>query len=205
MTIQKKITGMVFVALFVLGVSGVALYTVINKPNKPTGTGDASLIYDPSDNRQVVGAHHNIFTGKVLQKLEPSSYDAIAQTQYLVEVVENIKGSLSGKVAVSQLDGLMFADDEGKKPPVLEVGSAYVFATRENPKTGWNVLSAHPSGIKLLSEDKSLNTDKLFELSKNDPGVNELREAYPQEIIPPADLVSGNVRNAYRDLPKEVE
>ncbi len=73
MTIQKKITGMVFVALFVLGVSGVALYTVINKPNKPTGTGDASLIYDPSDNRQVVGAHHNIFTGKVLQKLEPKT------------------------------------------------------------------------------------------------------------------------------------
>ena len=193
-----------FIVLFVLGVSCAVLYTFIHKQNKPTGTGQVSLIYDPTDNKQVVGAYHNIFTGKVLQKLEPSSYDAIPQSQYFVEVIENIKGSLMGKVVVSQLDGLMF-NGEGKKPPTLQAGSAYFFATRENPEMGWNVLSAHPSGIKLISEDKNLSQEKLFELSKNDPRVNELREAYPLEIIPSADLKSGNVRNAYQDLPKEAK
>lgn len=204
MVIQKRIVGIMLAALLGLGVFSVGLYTFAYKQNKPTGAGEASLIYDPSDNKQVVGAYHNIFTGKVLQKLEPSSYDAIPQSQYFVEVIENIKGSLTGKVVVSQLDGLMFSD-EGKKPFILQVGSAYLFATRENPEMGWNVLSAHPSGIKLISEDKNLSQEKLFELSKNDPRVNELREAYPLEIIPSADLKSGNVRNAYQDLPKEVK
>lgn len=199
---RNKTIGVAIAVLIVSGVFGVMLYTDSGKPSISPGMADASLIYDPSDNRQVVGAHHNIFTGKVLQKLEPTSYDAIPQTQYLVEVADNIKGTLSGEVIVSQLDGLVFSD-EGKKPPILQVGSAYLFATRENPDTGWNVLSAHPSGIKLLSEDKNMSSGGLLELSKSDLRVNELREAYPQEIIPSADLASGNVRNAYQDLQKK--
>lgn len=204
MTMQKKIIGVVCTALFLSGAFGVMLYANSSKPSTRTGIAGASLIYDPSDNRQVVGAYHDIFTGKVLQKQEPTSYDAIPQTQYLVEVVDNIKGTLNGKVIVSQLDGLVFTD-EGKKPPILQVGSAYLFATRENPDTGWNVLSAHPSGVKLLSEDRNLSVDTLLKLSKEDPRVKELREAYPQEIIPSADLVSGNARNSYQDLQKKSE
>lgn len=202
MTMQKKTIGIAIVAFFVLGIFGVMMYKNSNKPHIYTRMADADLIYNPSDNRQVVGAYHNIFTGKVLQKLEPVPYDAISQSQYLVEVADNIKGTLSGKVIVSQLDGLMFTDEE-KKSPILQVGSAYLFATRENPDTGWNVLSAHPSGIKLLSEDKNMGVGGLLELSENDPRVKELREAYPQEIIPAADLASGNVRNAYQDLQKK--
>lgn len=200
--------------IFIVGVP--IIYLAINNKQKEEKI-KFSLIYNPENDREVVGAFHNVFTGKVVKNLGSAPYDAIPQQQFQVEVLYNVKGNLSGIVTVSQLGGykdgafyrlntkgeLSVANDDyatDEYDATLQVGSTYIFATRLNSEMNWHLVSSDPSGLKLLSDDTYLDTDRLIELSKQDERVNELKEAYKEEIIPLTDERSGIVPNRYQDI-----
>jgi hypothetical protein len=179
-----------------------------------------SLIYNPANDREVVGAFNNVFTGKVIKSLGSTPYDAIPQQQFQVEVAYNVKGKLSGVITVSQLGGykdgaLYLLNKNGELTTAigdrstdeldatLKVGSTYLFATRLNSKMNWHLVSSDPSGITLLSDDSTLDKDRIIELSKKDQRVNELKEAYKMEIVPLTDERRGNVPNRYQNTVEE--
>lgn len=97
-----------------------------------------SWAYDVSDDRYLVGAASNVFTGVVLSKdvgapeVPDGDVDAgYPTTLAKVHVHDNIKGVLSGTVIVSQLGGrhtdgsvLLFEGDT-----LLMVGQEYLFIT----------------------------------------------------------------------------
>ncbi len=197
--------------LIVFVVAAPIFYSIMGSQQKKQDI-KFSLIYNPANDREVVGAFHNVFTGKVIKSLGSTSYDAIPQQQFQVEVAYNIKGNLHGVVIVSQLggykDGMLYrlntkgelsAVDESRNADeldaTLQVGSTYLFATRLDSEMNWHLVSSDPSGMKLLSDDSDLDIDKIIELSKLDERVNELKEAYKTEIIPLTDKRRGNAPN----------
>lgn len=192
---KNKLLGIGALALTMI-TGGVGLY-VMNSSSVVAPTGfDARLIYDPTNDRQVVGAHQNVFTGKVVKDLGSTAYDAVPQNQYAIEVVYNIKGDLKGVVTVSQIgsfkeDGSFVSLDEEGQQVTLNVGTTYVFATRYNTDMNWHVLSPHSSGIHVLSKDASLSSSQMLQLSRQDQRVAELEAAYKDEIIPVVDRRSG--------------
>lgn len=184
---MKKAITLAAIGLFLL--TGSALtWKVIQSASQPTST-SYKLIYNPNDDREVVGAHENVFVGKVTTDLGSTPFDAIVQRQFNVEAIYNVKGDLDGQVIVSQIgsyaDGNFFAFSEsGNATPTLQVGSTYIFATRRNSEKNWHVLSSHGSGIKLLSSNTGLTRDQIIALSETDERVNQLKEAFKNQIIP---------------------
>lgn len=130
-----------------------------------------SFAFYVSDDRKLVGHADDVFVGLVLRQAGeeglPTSEPGMemAQTQFSVELLENIKGELSGAVTVNQLGGyeehtadrdypehgvekgelvreLILVDDN----PLLEPGRQYLFAT--NPEYGkeWHQIVAQGFG-----------------------------------------------------------
>ena len=135
-----------------------------------TGCGTAgpqtagSWSFDHKDIRKVVGASTHIFVGRVVavvgNKGIPTSgpgNEFIPRTQFSVEVLENIKGDLSGTVTVNQMGG---SDVSGtvvvmKGDTLLEVGETYLLATWHSSDDGWHSIVAEGYGnVKVEDADK---------------------------------------------------
>ena len=76
-----------------------------------------------------------MFIGTVIKQTDTKTDREQTQTQFSVEVLENIKGNLKGKVIVNQEGGFETIDGktylvliEGDK--LLEQNKTYLFATR---------------------------------------------------------------------------
>lgn len=102
---------------------------------------EAVYITDFGDDRRLVGAVDNVFVGQVVAQAGTTVFAEVPETQFQVEVLENIKGSLGGKVIVNQEGGLdgdqlvLVAGDSFLKP-----GQTCLFATRVYKDKGWNTL-----------------------------------------------------------------
>lgn len=164
---------------------------------------------DYSDNRNLVGGAHNIFIGTVTEQTGTKARSVHPETQFEVEVIDNIKGGLKGKTIVNQLggykDGKLYVSEgdmykeESEKESLLQIGSTYLFTTRYNPNENWNTLLSYPSANKLLTS-REQDSENLRELAREDDRVNELKEAYPNEVLIKADVVSGNAHNSFKDI-----
>jgi hypothetical protein len=98
-------------------------------------------IVDFSDDRQLAGAVDNVFIGKVITQIATTIIDEDPETQFSVEVLDNIKGSLGSKVTVNQFGGLsgdvmLLVGDDG----LLKPGQTYLFASRLYKERGWQTL-----------------------------------------------------------------
>lgn len=96
---------------------------------------------DFSDDRQLVGAVQNVFVGKVVEQAGTKALGKLPETQFHVEVVENIKGELSGTVLVNQQGG--YKDDQlilMEHDKLLKPGKTYVFATRHLESENWHTV-----------------------------------------------------------------
>jgi Matrixin len=111
------------------------------------GSGDGvvrrinAYVADFSDPRQLVSAVDNVFVGRVVAQQGTTILDDEPETQFEVEVLENIKGSLRGQVIVNQeggTDGDQVVVVEGDKP--LRFGQVYLFATAQYAERGWHTL-----------------------------------------------------------------
>lgn len=150
---------------------------------------------DLSDDRNLVGISHNIFVGKVINEVN----SAARYTQFAVSVIFNIKGNFQGIVSVGvdggYRDGVFYVK-EGET--YLVPGSTYLLTTRQN-----SLLSCDSPigfGRKLLSQDASLTTVQLQQLAENDSRVKQLQAAYPNEVVPQADIAHNNALNSYQSL-----
>lgn len=100
-----------------------------------------SYVTDISDDRKLSGIAQNVFIGEVKTQVGNKKLNSFPETQFKVEVSQNIKGSLTGTVTVNQQGGvsgntLMLM--QGDK--MLEVGKTYLFATLQNKEQNWYTL-----------------------------------------------------------------
>ena len=112
-----------------------------------------------------VCAAHNIFFGQVIRESGNTKQDGGApQTQYEVEVLETLKGDLSGRVTVNQEAGFY---DDGMEHHVededyfLEAGKSYFFATRTSSRHGWHTVVPHYGDVKLDVADSSTKAEVM--------------------------------------------
>ena len=166
---------------------------------------------DFSDDRVLMGAVHNAFVGKALEEVGTKERGMGPETQFEVEVIDNIKGDLNGTVTVNQQggykDGVLYvmegdvftagSDEES----LLQVGSTYLFATRYSEENDWYTVMSYPSANKVLSSDK--NRDDFSGLIAEDARIKDLRAAYAHEILLKADVKNNKTYNAFVDLKKE--
>ncbi len=171
-------------------------------------------VADFSNERVLVGAAHNIFVGKVIEKVGAKDLGVGPETQFEVEVIDTVKGKLSGTVTVNQqagykdgklyvMEGDLFTEGSDQES-LLQIGSTYVFTTRYNEEEDWHTIISYPSANKILATDES-NVDKLQKLAKKDDYVEELKDAYPDEILLKADVQNENTLNSYASRNEELK
>lgn len=165
-----------------------------------------ALYPDLSTGEKLVGAAHNIFVGKVMRMSGTISGNGkVPYTKFEVKPLFNIKGNIGGLVTVKQLgiasgNGIVVMEDSA---PLMTIGYTYVLATRCDLKNNSCTLISHPSGWKIISTDETLSDPELINLAKKDPRVNELRIAYPNEILDSADVYHKNTPNSFESLSQE--
>jgi hypothetical protein len=169
---------------------------------------DSEYAADFSNDAILVGASHNIFVGKVIAKSGTKERGIGPETQFQVEVVENIKGDLQGVVTVNQqggtsngvlyiVNGDTLSSTNYAQTYMLEPGATYLFATRYSPEEAWYTLNPYPTARKALSFNPSITDTQIRELADIDPRVNQLKAVYPNEVLLDADVKHNNTPNSY--------
>jgi hypothetical protein len=171
-----------------------------NSGSSNNETSSSSPLYpDLSQPEKLVGKSHNIFVGKVIKvagtignrnSIDPNG--RLLYKQFEVKVLSNIKGDLSGSVLVNVEDG-------GRTK--LSTGATYLLATRYRKQDSSYTLLEVSHGWKLLSENDTLSDAELINLAEKDARVNELRMAYPNEIVGEGAVRAGTDLNSFRSLP----
>lgn len=186
--------------LLIVGILSVGLY--INIIQSPT----ENKIYNQfisglDDDRIMIGASHHVFVAKIIKEIGTKDIGIGPETQFEVEIVNNIKGNLKGKVIVNQQagykDGILYAPHGIF---MIKVGETYLFATRYNEDQNWHTISSHLNGKKLISKNDNLTIVELRDLSENDEKVIKFREAYKNEILLEYDVKANNTKNSYKSL-----
>lgn len=95
--------------------------------------GRAEYAIDPGNDRESAGFASDIFFGRVMKKSGQTMENGFPETHYQVEVLEVLKGSVSGTVKVSQEagvveNGAMFFMEGDTK--LLETGKTYLLVTK---------------------------------------------------------------------------
>ncbi len=199
----KKLTKRIFGgSVLLLALLGVGLYTnTIKLPIEKVIGSEALYVADFSDNRKLVGASQNVFVAKVIKQVGNEDIGIGPVTQFEVEIVYNIKGTLSGSIEVLQQigyeNGILHVPHGGS---LLQLGETYLLATRNRNGQGWYYINSHQNGSKLISRDSNLDIVQLQSLAKNDEKVIELQEAYKNEILLEDDIRTNNTRNSYQSI-----
>ncbi len=145
------------------------------------------FVVDVTDDRALVGAADNVFIGRVIaqtgNKANTPPLDAgdtpgfSPQTQFSVEVLENIKGNLNGTITVSQYGG--YEEKDGvtqlvlmKGDKLLEPGKTYLFAAGFNDIDKWYTIVPVYGDIPITNQTDYQNKLERF------------KKAYAHEISP---------------------
>lgn len=128
--------------------------------------------FDITDDRYLVGGSDNVFVGKVITQCGSKTRYGNPQTQFTVEVKDNIKGNLAGEVIVCQSGG--YRNDiltivKGDK--LLEPGKSYLFASRFSKEDSWYYVAPIYGKLE-ISEGVQLNSL-----------MSRFQKAYEQQII----------------------
>lgn len=151
------------IAVTMTGVFGLASFGLVTFARESDGTTapattvitHPSYPYDYSDERILVGAAEFVFLGEVIEQIGnkgvPTSAPdiEIPQTQFLVKVIEPIKGRLPTEIIVSQSSGvdkssgdLVLIDGD----PLLKPGETVLFTVNAEPDLDWYTIVAGPFG-----------------------------------------------------------
>ena len=175
--------------LTAVGIMCWGLYLGGFSPSERDTVVDPIWVIDRSNDRQLAGAAHDIFFGQVIRKSGGIDQEGTPHTQYEVEVLEVIKGSLSGTVTVDQQGGT-YADGgsyrvEGDN--FLELGESYFFVTRRWKERDWHTLIPEYGDIKLAvspeaTKPQILSSDAASALRERFVSAveNEIPFPYPE-------------------------
>ena len=124
---------------------------------------EASYSFDAGDKRQLVAFADNVFVGRVTKRVGNTTLPTSApgtdvpETQFAVQVVDNIKNHLRGTVTVSQFGGPVDVVVERNVrrvnerevdllggDPLLKRGEVVLLATRYNRVHDWHTIVAQP-------------------------------------------------------------
>lgn len=179
---------------------------------------EAVLITDFSDDRKFMGASHHVFVGKVVKQVgSREDSGGVPETQFSVQVIENIKGNLSGLVTVNQeggyKNGILYIIGEGDvvaptknaDSNLLKPGVTYVLATRFDKNKNEHTLLVSPFGSILINQDRNMNNEELRIIAQQNGRVKQLQEAYKNEILLDADVKDGNTPNSYTSLQEKIK
>ena len=129
--------------------------------------GHATYAIDMTDDRQVAGFSSDVFFGRVVENSGQLMLDEFPKTLFQVEVLEALKGSLSGVVKVGQAagvveDGSMFfmAGDT----QLLETGKVYLLVVN-GPAPERN-----GGGYSVVSGGNGMHEVKILDGSAEPPG-----------------------------------
>lgn len=147
--------------------------------------------FDTSDERKLVGFADNVFVGRVEERVgdEPLESQVVPdpdgpegpapstpQTQFSVEVLDNVKGQLNGTVTVSQTGGRVPGENAvalNNDDPLLQPGQTVLFATRFDSGRGWHqITSANYGDVRLETPEERNRV------------VNQFEEAREKQIDP---------------------
>jgi hypothetical protein len=202
----------IFLACTMLILVGVRIASSTHTDTPPILVSPAVYDKDFTDVRVFSGAYHNIFVGKVIQVLEPSSRNNFPLSLYRVQVQSSIKGNLTGIVEVAQMGGMKdgtlvvmegdmeSAKRDGASSPLLQTGSNYLLATRGDGSEGYTMLGTNPYAKVLLGTDARLSSAALDDLLMSHPRVLALRTAYPDEIPMKEDVLRDIAHNSFASL-----
>lgn len=158
----------------VIANEGPSVFYTFGRPLAPL---EPVTAFDPADTRRLVGFGSNVFVGRVVQKVSnvglPTSNpeSVIPRTQFAVEVLESIKGKVSGQLIVNQMvgndgTGLEIAENDA----LLEPGQRYLFVTKLDKQTGWYHIVASGYANVRIKDTKHGNelTEKFKKASRED-------------------------------------
>lgn len=136
--------------LFLASLSNYILFQFL-KPQQESV--HVNLVTELSDKRKLAGLSHNIFIGKVISQAGTKSLGSLPETQFKVQVLQNIKGNLSGTILVNQQGGYNQYDELVlvEEDPLLQTGKTYLFATRYLKQENWHTVIPHFGDIRLDS------------------------------------------------------
>lgn len=177
---------------FLLG--GFVMYSAAeNLRQEPAGTGpshpgharvyniETFRAFDAGDERQLVGFADNVFVGRVTERVGseafvgpvPESRDSAEgppattpRTQFSVEVLDEIKGTLPDTVTVSQQGGRVEQDAVAlvEGDPILQPGQTVLFATRFDEREGWHqITSAKYGDVRIEGPEERARVVDTFE------------------------------------------
>lgn len=166
------IIGPVIAASLALGIF-VPNYFLNNPPENPIiiTTMETNTVIDINNPREVVGFSDNVFLGKVIKQVGTKSLNAYPETQFDVEVLDNIKGELNGTIKVNQQGGYdgeyLFLMEDDK---LLLEGQTYLFATRYLKEENWYTVIPVGGDIPFDSEEEKKEL------------IEKYKKAYKEEI-----------------------
>lgn len=157
------IIGPAIAASLALGIFASNYFTN-NPPENPIiKTIENSSAFDLSDTPQLVGWADNVFIGKVLVQDGTKSLDGIPETQFKVEVTDNIKSELEGTVIINQQGGykehelILVENDQ-----LLKEGQSYLFVTKYLEEENWHTLVPVYGDILINNVDVKENLIKKY-------------------------------------------
>jgi hypothetical protein len=165
--------------ILLLGILSALLIMVVgcNKEELTVTYTDALWAADFKDNRVLMGAADNVFVAKVMKEVKTIDNQGNVETQFEVEVTDNIKGKFPQKTIVSQYGGITEINNQKtmvlfEGDSLLEVGKTYLLASRSGDgETNLPPLIISPAGkIEVTTENKG-------EL------VKKFTKAYNEEIV----------------------
>ncbi|MGM0885238.1 MAG: hypothetical protein ACQEXQ_29870 [Bacillota bacterium] len=153
-------------------------YFTNNPPENPViRTIEHSNAFDVSNTRRLVGWADNVFIGKVIGQDGTKSIDGFPETQFKVEVSDNIKSEFNGTVIVNQQGGykgnelILIENDQ-----LLKEGQSYLFVTRHLKEENWNTLVPVYGDILITNEEaKKELIEKYTTAYKNEIPFNMSR------------------------------
>jgi hypothetical protein len=158
-------------AMIALGIAGPGLLSDHPPKDPVIQTIQTSYAFDVTDTKRLVGWADHVFIGKVVEMSGTSDEYGMLETQFKVEVAENIKGDLQGEVTVNQQGGY-----EGKNlilvenDQLLEKGKSYLFVSRKNEEQNWHTVVSVYGNILINSEEQK---EEL---------LSKYKKAYQEEI-----------------------
>jgi hypothetical protein len=144
----------------------------------PAGNIEALSAIDPQDERELVGFADGVFVGRVVEQTGSEDLantipgTSIPQTQFQVEVFDEVKGALPSMVTVNQQGGYV-AQAGGvvtvEEDPLLEPGGEYLFATRHDEKNGWESIVSPGAGSQRIesAEERRQLVDEFEKATRN--------------------------------------
>lgn len=144
--------------------------------------------FDTADINELLSFSDNVFLGRVKKELGVKAIDSSVETQYSVEVLNNIKGSLQGTIVLDSMGGMMngikYTMNNNEK---LEAKSCYIFYTKYNSEYNWYTAVPNHGEVKVQNNKE---TDKQ---------VNELK-AIAKNLEVQSNRKSDEVKTSYSSL-----